>query len=186
MKCSETERNIYLYNELTARERAETDEHVKTCASCSHLMEHVVMFQNVIKSYQSHTPPMTSDAQLRQRILDALHKDAESKKARWRWFAPDLKLNALRYGMAVLSLFLAVMFIGEYSSGSEHPNVVKEYRLIGGEKAELNLASFNAALLESKELNRQPSTLLSHCVNTCLQLQDPGCKECANKFAKPF
>lgn len=186
MNCSESEKNIYVYNELTAHEREETDHHVKTCASCRRIMERVSILHNVMKSHQSHTPSMTNHAQMTHRIMDALNKVRGKRKSPWYWFAFDLNVNAVRSGMAVLSLLLVVTFIGEFSSESASVQLVKHYPRKPGEKTPLNLASFHAAFLQSKEKNVRSSMLMSECVNNCLQLESSDCEDCANKFAKPF
>lgn len=186
MKCRESEKNIYLYNELTARERADTDEHVRTCASCSLLMERVINFQNVMKSHRSHTPPMTNHAQMTRRIMDAFDNAAERRNAPRHWFAFDFNMNALRYGMAAVSFFLVALFIGQFSMGPDSLNVVKHNPRTSARRTELNLASFNTAFLKSKENDGRPLVLLWECVNKCLQPETRDCEACVNKFAKPF
>lgn len=186
MKCSEIEKNIYLYNELSAHERAETDEHVRTCAACKGIMEQAIILQNVMKSHQAHTALMTNHAQMTRRIMDALDMVAESRNAPRHWFPFAFSMNALRYAMATLSLILVSIFIGEFSIGSDTLMLAEHRPGTPGGQTELNLASFNTAFLESKETDERPFMLLSECLSKCLQVRNGDCEACINKFAKPY
>ena len=186
MNCAESEKRIYLYNELTPQERYETDEHVKTCTSCSLLMQRAIIMRNSIKVHSAHTTPMANHAQMTRRIMDAVETVQRKKTPSSRFFTHSLSWNAFRVSMAVLSFLLVITFLGEYNREAQGQQFTKRYPATPGHKTELDLASFHTAFMAAKEEHNQHGTVLSECVNQCLTPSSPDCRECANKFVKPF
>ena len=185
MKCEEIEKRIYLYRELTDREREETDSHLGQCSSCSAVMEHVNAMHRIIASKRDKIQPMNNEAQMTHRIMNAVEKTGDKKINVLEILYQRISLTPLKYGMTALSLFLMMFFLGEYANDGRNLKIVKMYPGSPGKKTELNLASFHSAFLAARESNASSSKLISSCVENCLQSQVPECSECSDKFTKP-
>jgi hypothetical protein len=185
MNCSEAERRIYLYRELTEGEREETRLHLETCASCSQLMERTREMQRVMRS-KYPDPPMVDKSLLTRRIMNAVEKLQKKKSSSvFRGLFAEPFHNPLRYAMAALSLFLIVAFVSEYSMENKTSLLQKQYRQVPGRKTELNSASFHDAFIAAKEKNKGNTMSLYECVVNCVSSQDPDCAYCKNKFGNP-
>jgi len=184
MNCSEAERRIYLYRELTDLEREEMQRHLKTCASCSRIMERAMEMQRMMPS-QHHDPPMMDESAMTRRIMNAVEELQKKKTSSvFPHFFADLSINPLRYAMVAVSLFLVVAFVTEYSMESQSPLLMKRYPLVPGRKTELNSASFHDSFIAAKENNKGKEISLYECLVTCLNSQGTDCADCKNKFAK--
>lgn len=173
MRCSEAERRIYLYNELSVSEKNETDVHLESCSSCQQLQERVNTMRKVVAARD--VPTMSSHAQMTRRIMDAVLEMDRRRIDEQAERASPFFLR-LRYAMASLSIFLVVFFATEYAN-LDSRRIVKHYPVAAGQ-TQLNLASFHSAFFEAKGKQRMP-TLISHCVMSCL-LAD--CSNCPEKF----
>lgn len=185
MKCQEVERRIYLYQELSDRERKETDMHLTECSACSAIMERVNATHNLIASQRNKIHPMNNEAQMTRRIMNAVEKTGETKMSLWEILLQRIALTPLRHGMAALSFFLLMFFLSEYANDGRNLRIVKMHRGDPGKKTELNLASFHSAFLAARENTGPSSKLIWACVENCVHSQAPDCGECADKFMKP-
>lgn len=185
MKCEEIEKRLFLYEELTDRERQETDRHLSQCSSCSAIMKQVNAMHRVIASQRDKIQPMNNEAQMTHRIMNAVEKTQEKRVKVWEILNQRISLTPLRYGMTALSFFLLMFFLGEYANDGRNLKIVKMHPGSPGKKTELNLASFHSAFLAARESNAPSSKLISACVENCLQSQVPECNECSDKFTKP-
>ena len=185
MKCEEIEKRLFLYKELTDRERQETDRHLSQCSSCSAIMEQVNTMHRVIASQRDKIQPMRNAAQMTHRIMDAVKNTGNKKINMWEVLHQRISLAPLRYGMTALSLFLLIFFLGEYANDGRNLRISKIHPGNPAKKTELNLASFHSAFLAARESNISSSKLISACVENCLQSQLPECNECSGKFTKP-
>ena len=173
MKCSEAERRIYLYDELSVSEKNQTDVHLENCSSCQHLLERVNTMRKVVTAQD--VPPMSNHAQMTRRIMDAVLETGRRRIDDQAERASPFFLR-LRYVMAALSISLIVFFAGEYAS-LDSRRIVKHYPIAAGQ-TQLNLASFHSAFFEAKGKQSMP-TLISHCVTDCLH---DDCSNCPEKF----
>lgn len=184
MKCPEAEEKIFLYRELTAADRENIDEHLKTCMLCRQTMSSAIDMQDVIACGKADVPSMTNEAQITRRIMDAIQETQKRQILNWEKILRSFQASSLRYGMSALSFALVMFFIAEYAGGENMATVTKSYPQHPGMKTELNIASFHTAFFSARDDGRQTSTLISECVTGCLQSQDPDCKKCVKKFAK--
>lgn len=182
MKCSEFERRIYLYRELTPQEREETDLHLETCQACRMVKEALNNVERITALHRNQTSARTPEARMTDRVMSAIRNSKENNAG---WLDKMLQgsiLSSARYGMAAVSLTLTVLFIIEYTNAGKASLLVNERRIITGETAELNLASFHSAFLKAKEADRQKTHPLTECLANCLEKQTEECDQCANKF----
>lgn len=188
MKCSEFEKQIYLYDELTSHQREEIDAHVSTCSHCMQTLNGVRRMRRVVALHPSETPSLRNHAEMTRRIMDAVGQMQQEKRSLFERMAEYLRQaqmqEQVRYYMAVLSVLLIAVFLIEYSNGNEQPKIVKQYQ-VADPKTELNLASFHTLFLEARTENRKASVEISDCLARCLKVSTHDCKECADKFAKP-
>lgn len=178
MKCENAEQRIFLYKELSERERDETDEHMRHCASCMQIMERASTSDQIIRRHRADTPLLQDDAAMTRRIMVAIGARQERSAVRTsnrQVFA----MPAIRYVMAALSLVLAISFVIESTSSADMPEL---YPRISGDKPLLNVAAFQSAWVNSRN-NRQQSAMLARCVASCVESKEE-CEGCANIFSK--
>lgn len=180
MNCSEAEKRIYIYTELSALERSETDAHIKTCASCKETLDRVIFGRALARSF---SPPALDNAgAMTRRILDAVNPQRGPKTLAFPRIALPGFAISLRYAMATLSLCLLAAFFAEYSKDSE----VAREKLVNTtphEAVKLNTAEFSRALTVTKD-EKSESTTLYECVVNCLRKGDQICAVCTERFSK--
>jgi len=184
MKCTDFEKRIYLYDELTTREREQTNEHLKSCESCSHTMRHVTQLRNLVSSHRSHNPLIHDPSLMTRRIMNAIAENQNESPTLWEQVTSFLNLSPMRYAMAAFSIFLVSMFVAESTNRSEILRAQTTHRIGQGPKTVLNLASFHSAFLKTKQAPEQSSTLFANCFS-CLRHAEAGCEPCTKKFVKP-
>jgi anti-sigma factor RsiW len=180
MNCSEAEKRIYIYTELSALERSETDAHIQTCASCKEVLDRVDFVRALALS--SSAPPLQNAGAMTRDILDAVNSQPGGKTLAFPRIALPGFANSLRYAMATLSLCLLAAFFAEYSKDSE----VGREKLVNAtphEAIKLNTAEFSRALTVTKD-EKSESITLYECVVNCLRRGDQICAVCAERFSK--
>jgi len=170
MNCEELEKDIYLYRELNAGERAAVDHHVATCAGCRALLEDVQQ-QHVLTRQAVAPRPLAQDpARLTAAIMAAI------APARRKHVIMDS--TWLRYGMAAASVLLIVAFFIEQSQGPAR-------RRVQAAATPLPLHSpvmDSRALLARQGQNRQiPQISLFTLYANCIQHND-----CDNAAVRNF
>lgn len=178
MNCREAEKRIYLYDELSSAEREETDVHLRGCAACSRIMEAVTLTRGVSRTVApSHV--LSDPARMTARIMNALPQKRPQASRTSIYWSPG---NALRYGMAGVSLLLIFTFVSEYNQNISLKTPVKRYPRVG--RITLNTASFHEAFRAYKAENNN-TAFLYECAVNCLQTQGTVCADCGIKFPKP-
>jgi hypothetical protein len=112
MKCEECEKGIYLYRESSEEERLKMRNHMENCEECTKLFKEVQAASYLIESARSKGEPANSAA-LTSRIIDNLPAN-EPRESVLNYFLGLLDLSAVRYSMAVASVFLLVFFVTEF------------------------------------------------------------------------
>jgi hypothetical protein len=155
MNCKEIEKNIYLYDELTASEKTIVDEHTQQCAACKKLLEVVLLHQAAIHSLAHHKPQPENYSKLTSNIMQAV-SDRQKQSVFW--------INSLvfKYSMAAASFALIVAFGVEQLRANGIP--YKEFP--SAKTVTLTSASFSKSLLERKEKNEVSKTSLYACVKS--------------------
>ncbi len=182
MNCRDAEKRIYLYRELSASEREETDAHVRACSACRRIMEGVTLARNIART-ASPPPALPDPARMTAEILSALPQSQQKTSSAFMPFFSWSPGNRLRYGMATISLFLIFTFVSEYNQDSSFRRPTKRYHG-AARRIELNTASFHQAFLATKEKNNNTAPLYE-CVVNCLQTQGTVCTDCGIKLSKP-
>lgn len=184
MNCSEAKEKIYLYNEITKAEQEQVDAHVAGCSSCQRIAAEVYAMKTAIATHRILHPQITNHALMTRRIMERIDA-AEGKRSR-QWFKrfQNVFHSPLQYGMGMLSLFLVVLFLGEYLNGYKSFEIRKPYRISTGDQTELNLASFHSAFLTARDTKDHSPTPFSTCVSTCLTQDDTTCDDCTKTLLK--
>lgn len=181
MNCREAEKRIYIYTELSPRERKETDIHIQSCASCKAVLEHVTSARSIAMS--SSTPPLVNPGDMTRRIMNAVHTSHPNRSFSFPRFGLLRFNNGLRYGMAALSFCLLVSFFAEYNRDLQPRRPTAMYT-INTKDVKLNTASFSRTLAAARERN-DGGTALYECVVNCLRTGDGNCNPCTIRFSKP-
>ncbi|HEU5148156.1 MAG TPA: hypothetical protein VFT90_15635 [Chryseosolibacter sp.] len=185
MKCSEIEKDIYLYDELASPERNRIDAHVSTCAHCMQVLKALRDARKAVALHQSETPLLPNHAAMTHRIMDGIQATQRSKHPQLKEVFRRMIAAPVRHHMALLSIVLVLFFATEYGSGMGKQKIVKQYRGLPGRKTELNIAAFHTAFFETRKEGNQSSHGIADCVARCLDAPTSECKPCAEKLAKP-
>jgi hypothetical protein len=184
MNCSEAERRIYLYKELTPREQEETQRHIATCMSCKEIMDRVKSARIILRPISQTRTDMPDKGVMAARVMNAVRKMQQKKQVQSNIFPSNVFIHTLRYAMAALSLFLLVAFVNEQDMEIMTPPLQLNSSLEDGQKPELNSASFHDALIAVKEKNKNHPRSLYDCVMLCVSIGDADCKDCGIKTEK--
>lgn len=178
MNCKEAERRIYLYRELTSREREETEAHMASCPACRELGARVSDERKMLADLMRAPHVAPDPLRLTQRIMSRVEQTRSEKV----FVIGPLNFiavgNTLRYAMAVLSVMLIATFISDYSAT---PETTSSFTASEADKSRLNSSSFLEILKEKNKT--ESSSSVYHCVMSCLQAQDANCSECGTKFS---
>lgn len=185
MKCRDIEKQIYLYNELTEREQKETDEHLKGCESCLRTMKEAILLKSVVTVHQSHSPVMPNQSLMTHRVMNAIAAKQSKGPRFWEEVVSSLKVSALRYVMATLSILLVSIFVIESADQGEILQRQETSGAVLGSKTALDLASFHSAFYKKKKTQDRSRTEFATCIAECLHNANSGCEACTNKFMKP-
>ena len=147
MSCTEIEKQIVLFTELTSAEQTKVTAHLSTCKSCSALLESVTHTNNlVIKSLRVNVE-LVDPFRLTNDIMARI-KTEESK----RWSLFDLsflkfEFTYTKYAMTTLSFFLIISFgIEQFESSTTSEAISKSQ----SKKVVLNRKTFQEELSKSK------------------------------------
>jgi hypothetical protein len=179
MNCREAERRIYLYTELSSREREQTDLHIDKCVACKQLSDRAKTLRELTSATATPEPP--DPAAMTRRIMNAVQESTHRRTLTLPEFLRVPYVNAVRYGMAALSLLLVFSFEQEYNRGVQVSGPVRLYHSTG--PAVLNTMSFGESLKTAKERNNRTSSLYE-CITKCVQAQDAICSDCRIAFTK--
>jgi hypothetical protein len=113
MGCKEFEIQIYLYPELSEKERKRIEAHVESCQRCSALFEEVKETQRLIHRMAEEKPVPLHAARLTGSIMS---KIAQPAKPTWlAWISQLLLSRKSKYVLsASSSLLLLVFFIQSF------------------------------------------------------------------------
>lgn len=124
MSCSEFEKSIYLYRELSATERKIADEHIARCKSCSEMASQVLLQQEMIKKARSIRPVPGDSDWLTHSIVNAVERKEKSPR---QFYGITSLLDHLyvRYAFSTLSLLLITFFYLEQQDVKQRQPVAK-------------------------------------------------------------
>jgi hypothetical protein len=178
MNCKKAVKQIYLYRELTPRQREETDSHIATCASCGQLNARVNQEREMMREILQTPQTLSDPVRFTQRIMREVEKSQQKKASVFNSFSGIIFGKPVRYAMAALSMMLVIAFIGEQN---RQPALQHSVTVKTGVDVKMNSASFYEALTE-EEKKPETSPSVYECVMACLQTQDADCSECRMKF----
>ena len=108
MKCSDFEKDIYLYKELTPQERAQFDAHVSKCDHCLQRFNAVRSLHKAFEMTLSEAPQPRHHAALTRQIMDAVEGMQQRKRFPLKDILRSIIVAPVRYQMACLSMVLVV------------------------------------------------------------------------------
>lgn len=146
MNCKEFEKGVFLYEELSALQKKDMDDHSKDCLNCSKLTDEVFQSQAYIKSISALTPQAKNPHQLTQRVMNAIKKER-----RVRWFddiTSCLDHYFVRLAFGTVSLSLILFFVYELPVGGDMPRLVKNNTIEIKQGPVLDMNKFSSSFLE--------------------------------------
>jgi hypothetical protein len=111
MSCKEFEIQIYLYPELSEKERRQVDAHLQTCIGCNALFQELKQTQELINQMAEKKPVPVHAARLTGSIMS---KIMEPVKPTWYEWVNDLLLSKKsKYVLSITSSLLLVVFFAQ-------------------------------------------------------------------------
>jgi predicted anti-sigma-YlaC factor YlaD len=161
MNCSEVEKRIYLYRELTVKEKEITDKHIAHCESCSALATKLFQQQEMVRKISSLRPMIKDPEWLTQRIMNAVERK-DKRTSHLDSVASFLNSLFVRYAFSVLSVALMAFFFVEQQASDQTKIVVKAEITQG---AILNTGSFLRSHLNSRQRREQALSISLYTYN---------------------
>jgi len=112
MNCSDFEKRIYLYRELTAKEKEYTDQHIAQCEWCSELATRVFQAQELITKISTQRVDAQDPRQLIRKIMNSIDR-TERRVSPLDGITSFLDNLFVRYVFSVASLLLIILFFYE-------------------------------------------------------------------------
>jgi predicted anti-sigma-YlaC factor YlaD len=146
MNCSEFEKRIYLYRELTAMERKQTDEHIAQCDSCRELSTQLFQQQELIRKISTKKMVANEPQQLTRKIMNSVER-LEKRKNPLDGIAKFLDSLFVRYALGVISILLIVFYAEQQIADQIQPIAKAEIR----QGPVLNTTSFLKTHMKTRE-----------------------------------
>ncbi len=124
MNCSEFEKRIYLYRELSATERKITDEHVAQCELCNAIASRVLQQEEMINKARSVKPMIKNPEWLTQSIMNSV-EGKEKPVSLFNGMTSFLDHLFVRYAFSALSILLVAWFYTEQQNANPAQPVAK-------------------------------------------------------------
>lgn len=124
MNCSEFEKRIYLYQELTSAERKITDEHIARCESCRAMVSLLLQQQEIIRKAKPLKPVINDPEWLTQRIMNSVERK-EKHVSQLDGIKSFLDNLFVRYAFSAISVLLITFFFIEHQNVSRVQMVAK-------------------------------------------------------------
>lgn len=182
MNCRQAERRIYLYTELSVREKEQTNRHISACAQCARLFETVKAQRIMVVRASRLTPELPDVMRMTRSIMESIQERQHRKQGLLSGVFQMRPMEMLRYSMAMISFMLLSAFVAEYNSATE---LSRPYKAIPMQPSiELNSASFYAGFVQEREADKNTGTFFYQCIVNCLYTPGSDCKRCQGQIAK--
>ncbi len=186
MICSNVRKCIYLFDELEEEERARVNRHIASCPACQGVYQRVRNEKDILKRALVTPPDNEISTRLTANIMAAINHEEDERPSLFILAVGYLLSQPMQYGLATLSLFLALFFFTEYNQPfplrSMAPQVQTKQRTAG---AALNSATFYQEFTRMKQSGITTKTLsIYQCLHACQHLSADQCFACKTKFAK--
>ncbi len=147
MSCTEIEKQIVLFTELTSAEQTKVTAHLSTCKSCWELFESVSHTNNLVFKASKVNVELEYPFRLTNYIMARIKTEESKRWSLFDIFSLKLEFNYIRYAMATLSLLLIVSFGMEQLAS---PTINKVAASKQAKKVVLNRKTFQEELSKSK------------------------------------
>jgi hypothetical protein len=157
MNCTEFEKQIVLFTELTGDELTKLTAHLKTCKTCSGLFESVDLTNNLIGRASKVNLELEDPFRLTNDIMARIRIEESRQWSLFNLSLLTLEFKYLKYAMATLSFLLVAFFgIEQFQSPATSEGVSKNE----SKKIVLSRKSF-------QELNKSRAALNLSLANRC-------------------
>jgi hypothetical protein len=148
MKCSEFQKQIYLYPEMTMDEKSLLDKHIALCEDCNKLMERFSHTDLLIQKARSFKPEVKNPEWVTQRVMIAIEKNKKANVLDGVIMLIDNYF--VRFAVSLVSLFLVSFFIYEQQSINVHRNRERSSQLLK-QGIKLDMKAFSVTYRKRKE-----------------------------------
>src|SRR6478609_7338942 len=126
MTCSEFERQIILFSELTIEEKVIVNNHVSQCESCAAFLESQSSMTNVIRKVASIKPEPKDQFVLTRNILAKIKTEDQGRLKIFDFSTVSVPYNFARYAMAAVSVGLIIFLSAELLTPIQFENNTRQ------------------------------------------------------------
>lgn len=147
MSCTEIEKQIVLFTELTGDEQAKVLAHLSSCKNCSEFFESVRYINNLVLKASKVNLELEDSFLLTNNIMARIETEESNRRSLFDTLFPKFEFTYVKYAMATLSFLLIVSFGIEQM---ESPTVNEVASGNPSKKVVLNRKTFQEELSKSK------------------------------------
>jgi hypothetical protein len=159
MKCHEAHKNIYLFGELSDKDRRGVLEHVKGCKQCAELFESVNEMSGFAKRASKIQAEPEDSLLLTNKIMAGVFADSNRRRSWFEVIMSYTERPAVTWAFVAGSIFLATLFGTQFSMNES--NKYSQAVIVPESKNAviINAASFHEVLYNRKTLKRGTSAI---------------------------
>ena len=131
MSCKENRKSIFMYPELDPTDRKSIDEHLKVCPPCASLFKSVNWTRSVVENVGKHPVEISNPVWLTDTIMKKIQSEQQVIKISTQYRTMHWLFQGFRYGMATLSIVLALFLFLEMTTP---PSVAFRHKTVSGKK----------------------------------------------------
>ena len=158
MSCTEIEKQIILFSELSIEDQDLVNIHVQECATCAKFYESQVRVNNLILQGASIQPEPRDPFSLTHNIMTAIKVQEQRRTKIFDLTSQSVQFGFARYAMAAVSVGLIIFLSAELLTPIQFENNTRQGT---SESIVLNRKEFSEKLFDSKSLSS--FSLASQC-----------------------
>jgi len=158
MSCTEIEKQIILFSELTQKEQAIVNNHVQKCEACAKFYESQVSVNNLIGKGAGIQPEPRDPSRLTHNIMAAIKVQEQRRTKIFDLDSFPVPYSFARYGMAAISVGLLILFGTELLATNRFEQTAMRSVI---ESIVLNRRDFQEKLFHTKSMSN--FSLASQC-----------------------
>lgn len=187
MKCSDSSKLIYLFNELNPGEKRKLQHHLNSCKKCQHAHELLQEYPGIVKA--AFNPPEINPEVLTNRIVTAIIQKKTRQISILDQLIINLQFSPARLALCLISLFLVAFFALEYNRPPtlQEPMTASRSRHYSIGKVKLNGAFYGQLAKTFKENQSAISSgnlSFYDCIEVCKKSSEDDCSACLLLHAK--
>jgi hypothetical protein len=157
MSCKKWEQQIYLYDDLSASEQKQLEDHLLTCQACTVTMRIARLGMELILEARQANAQLENPDLLARAIMNEIRSDVKAKSR--SIFSVILDHVFTRYAFAAASFLIAIFFIVEQNTAPEQSKLFATMPSVVKKEVTLNSSSFLKNVREDQSRKERVTVL---------------------------